>query len=45
MCMMNRADLSFSKSELCFIIYGGGWVFDECASILEHGWEVHVSLS
>jgi hypothetical protein len=44
LCMMDRSDSSFGKAEAFFFVYGFGWVLDECASILEHGWVVHVSL-
>ncbi|KAI9666242.1 MAG: hypothetical protein M1821_004177 [Bathelium mastoideum] len=33
--------LSFSGIELAFCIYAAGWVLDEFASVLEHGWKVH----
>ncbi|KAF2233741.1 receptor-activated Ca2+-permeable cation channel [Viridothelium virens] len=33
--------LTFSGIELAFCIYAAGWVLDEFASILEHGWKVH----
>jgi hypothetical protein len=43
LCMMRRTDSSFSTYEAIFMVYGAGWVLDECASMLEHGWHVHVS--
>lgn len=33
--------LAFTISEMVFCIYSLGWVLDELASILEHGWTVH----
>ncbi|TKX24538.1 hypothetical protein C1H76_3146 [Elsinoe australis] len=33
--------LQFTFEELLFAIYGMGWVLDEFASVLEHGWSVH----
>ena len=41
LCMMNRENTTVTTSEICFIVYAAGWVLDECASILEHGWQVH----
>lgn len=41
LCMMNRKTTSFTTSEVWFIVYAAGWVVDECASMLEHGWQVH----
>lgn len=40
-CMTVRADHLLTTAEIIFILYGGGWVLDELASCLEHGWEVH----
>lgn len=40
-CMMNRQDSSFTAPEFWFMLYAAGWVLDECASTLEHGWQVH----
>ncbi|KJZ69729.1 hypothetical protein HIM_10869 [Hirsutella minnesotensis 3608] len=31
----------FNEWELVFAIYTAGWVLQELASIIEHGWEVH----
>lgn len=42
-CMMNRSGADFDISECFFLIYGSGWVLDECAAMLGHGWTVHVS--
>ncbi|KAH7137955.1 hypothetical protein B0J11DRAFT_449702 [Dendryphion nanum] len=43
-CMMSR-DLTmhtnFTTPEILFAVYASGWVLDECASVLEHGWVVH----
>ncbi|GAB7357461.1 hypothetical protein MBLNU459_g0004t1 [Dothideomycetes sp. NU459] len=33
--------LKFTTIELVFCVYASGWVLDEFASILEHGWTVH----
>lgn len=33
--------LKFTTIELVFCIYASGWVLDEFASVLEHGWTVH----
>ncbi|KAI5204728.1 receptor-activated Ca2+-permeable cation channel [Aureobasidium subglaciale] len=33
--------LQFTTVELIFCIYGSGWVLEELASVLEHGWSVH----
>ena len=33
--------LSFTTPELIFCVYAAGWVLDELASVLEHGWTVH----
>lgn len=35
------AHLAFTTQELVFCIYTSGWVLEELASILEHGWSVH----
>ncbi|KAL5405421.1 hypothetical protein PMIN06_007404 [Paraphaeosphaeria minitans] len=40
-CMMKQNHDEFTLAELVFLIYGAGWVVDECASMLEHGWQVH----
>ncbi len=40
-CMTVREDHLLTTAEIIFILYGGGWVLDELASCLEHGWEVH----
>lgn len=33
--------LRFTWEELIFAVYAMGWVLDEFASVLEHGWTVH----
>lgn len=39
---MIRRDYSyFSGWEIAFMVYAAGWVLDEFASVLEHGWKVH----
>ncbi|OAK99795.1 hypothetical protein IQ06DRAFT_294208 [Phaeosphaeriaceae sp. SRC1lsM3a] len=40
-CMTTRRDHYLTNAELFFMFYGAGWVLDELASCLEHGWEVH----
>jgi hypothetical protein len=39
--MVNRDPNHFSVYELLFDIYTSGWVMDQFASILEHGWQVY----
>jgi hypothetical protein len=39
--MTTRRDHYLTNAELVFLFYGAGWVLDELASCLEHGWEVH----
>ncbi|PNS21292.1 Calcium channel YVC1 [Sphaceloma murrayae] len=47
LAMVNKAHtigpthLKFTFEELLFAIYAMGWVLDEFASVLEHGWSVH----
>lgn len=43
LCMMKRTNSFLTHYEAWFLVYAGGWVLDECASMLEHGWHVHVS--
>ncbi|KAL6709439.1 hypothetical protein ACN47E_001374 [Coniothyrium glycines] len=40
-CMTVRRDHFLTNAEITFMLYAGGWVLDELASCLEHGWEVH----
>ena len=40
-CMTVREDHFLTTAEIIFMLYGAGWVLDELASSLEHGWEVH----
>ncbi|OCL14854.1 hypothetical protein AOQ84DRAFT_330351 [Glonium stellatum] len=40
-CMTNRDHTQFTGYEICFTVYAAGWVLDEFASMLEHGWHVH----
>jgi hypothetical protein len=40
-CMTMRKDHFLTGPEIAFLLYGSGWVLDELASCLEHGWEVH----
>ncbi|KAH0845138.1 hypothetical protein AYO21_01601 [Fonsecaea monophora] len=37
----NRMDTTYEVLELVFDVYGAGWVLDQLASILEHGWGVY----
>ena len=39
--MQNRDETRFTGYELCFTVYAFGWVLDQVASILEHGWQVY----
>ena len=39
--MSKRDEINFSKYELFFMIYSFGWVLEQFASILEHGWQVY----
>ena len=39
--MKNRNDEDFTTYELVFSVYALGWVLDEFASILEHGWQCY----
>ncbi|KAL5121074.1 hypothetical protein ACEQ8H_000925 [Pleosporales sp. CAS-2024a] len=39
--MTTRRDHHLTMGETAFLLYGSGWVLDELASCLEHGWEVH----
>ncbi|KAJ9647299.1 hypothetical protein H2201_003898 [Coniosporium apollinis] len=41
LAMTCRDHTTFNRYELCFCVYAAGWVLDEFASILEHGWQVH----
>jgi len=38
--MAERDSTRVSNLELCFVIYSMGWVLDQFATILEHGWYV-----
>lgn len=40
-CMMEQHYANFTTAEAIFMVYASGWVLDECASMLEHGWTVH----
>ncbi|KIY00971.1 uncharacterized protein Z520_03637 [Fonsecaea multimorphosa CBS 102226] len=37
----NRMNTTYEVLELVFDVYGAGWVLDQFASILEHGWGVY----
>ncbi len=39
--MSNRHGVRFTGYELIFCIYAFGWVLEEVASMLEHGWKVY----
>lgn len=41
LAMRNRDEENFTMYELVFDIYTFGWVLDEFASILEHGWQCY----
>lgn len=41
LCMMKQDHAKFTSVEALFMVYASGWVLDECASMLEHGWTVH----
>ncbi|SPO03183.1 related to YVC1 Vacuolar cation channel [Cephalotrichum gorgonifer] len=41
LAMVNRNNSSPDRYEALFIIYTAGWVLDEFAAIIEHGWAVH----
>ena len=39
--MENRSGAGFTISEFFFAIYAFGWILDQFASMLEHGWHVY----
>lgn len=39
--MSSRDGIDFTKYELLFMVYTFGWVLEQFASILEHGWHVY----
>ncbi|KAL2135651.1 hypothetical protein VTI74DRAFT_7461 [Chaetomium olivicolor] len=39
--MSERDGSQFSKLEICFTVYAFGWVLDQFATLLEHGWDVY----
>ncbi|KAF2399970.1 hypothetical protein EJ06DRAFT_538195 [Trichodelitschia bisporula] len=41
MTMLHRDYDTVTGWEMAFMVYGAGWVLDEFASFLEHGWHVH----
>jgi hypothetical protein len=41
MTMISRSGSRVTGWEICFIVYAAGWILDEIASMLEHGWFVH----
>ncbi|KAF2459548.1 hypothetical protein BDY21DRAFT_282505 [Lineolata rhizophorae] len=41
LAMTHRNHLVLTGYEVAFIVYAAGWVLDEFASMLEHGWHVH----
>lgn len=38
---MTHQQASFNQWELAFAVYTAGWVLQEFASVIEHGWELH----
>ena len=38
--MAERDPTRVTKLELCFTVYAFGWVLDQFATIMEHGWYV-----
>jgi hypothetical protein len=39
LCFMAERDASqVTLTEICFAVYGFGWVLDQVATIFEHGW-------
>jgi hypothetical protein len=41
LAMINRQETSFTGYEIIFCVYAGGWVLDQVASMLEHGFGVY----
>ena len=41
LAMNARSGVEFTTYECIFCIYGLGWVLDELASVLEHGWQCY----
>ncbi|KAH8810937.1 hypothetical protein F5884DRAFT_819396 [Xylogone sp. PMI_703] len=39
--MINRRKTALSWYEITFAIYAFGWVLDQFASVLEHGWQIY----
>ncbi|KAL2142271.1 hypothetical protein VTI28DRAFT_1408 [Corynascus sepedonium] len=39
--MSERDGKQITKLEMCFTIYAMGWVLDQFATLLEHGWDVY----
>jgi hypothetical protein len=39
--MVHRHGPKVTGWEITFLVYAAGWVLDEFASVLEHGWQVH----
>lgn len=39
--MLNRYGTKFTRYEAAFCVYAFGWVLDQFASVLEHGWQVY----
>ncbi|KAM7192262.1 hypothetical protein V8F20_008964 [Naviculisporaceae sp. PSN 640] len=39
--MAERDPTQLSKLEICFTVYAFGWVLDQFATIMEHGWHVY----
>jgi len=43
--MAERDPSRVSALEICFVVYSMGWVLDQFATVLEHGWYVMRRLS
>jgi hypothetical protein len=41
LAIVHRHGTDFNNFELAFCIYAFGWVLDQFASVLEHGWQVY----
>ncbi|KAL2204228.1 hypothetical protein CC79DRAFT_1344370 [Sarocladium strictum] len=41
LAMLHRSNATPSVYEVGFVVYTAGWILDEFAAIIEHGWEVH----
>jgi len=41
LAMIRRKGLTVTISEIIFCAYASGWILEEFAAIIEHGWKVH----